>query len=857
MDPKAYRLPRHALPRQYDIDLTARLDSDDFGGSVAIQLDLTEQRDSIQLHARDLQLSEARLTLDGQTLAGQVELDQAREIATLSFGRPVEVGPATLTLAFQGRLNKSMEGIYRAQDGPEQVIGTQCEATEARAIFPCFDEPTFKARFAACVTSAADATVLSNGPLLSVTPDEDAGTRTWSFAATKPMSSYLFALVIGDLAATDEEIVAGTPIRVWALKGKEHMGEFAHRYTANLLPWYEDYFGAPYHFDKYDQVAVPGFNGAMENSGLVLFRQGLLLMDLRTASWEEEKLIAVVVAHEFAHMWFGNLVTMQWWDDLWLNEAFAEWVCYKAVGTLTPEYAIWDDFQRDKQRALQTDALDSTHPIYTPVATPAEASEMFDAITYLKGCSVLRMLENFLGHDAFRDGLQSYMREFAERNTVGADLWRKLQEASREPVEAIMESWILQSGYPIVTLALDESGSTPALHVSQRRFFSDPHPAGENSQTWHVPLVIRYRDDAGVHELRRLVPEREASIPLEVTGTLRWCYANADEIGFYRQDLEGKLLNDLLANLDRLTPSEQMGVLGDQWALTRNGTRGISQFLDVLSAMLRSDNYHVLGAAVGHLHSLDGFLADAGDEQALERFRAWVDRAFADKLAALGFEPRPGESRNHAQQRVSIVEAMATIAENREAVTEAERWAEREAADPAAVDPNLAPVFIRAIAQNGDRARFDRFVKLYQARRAAGAPPQETDRYLGALPAFRDPELVSWTLELIDERVIPQESINNTLRSMLAQRHTQLAAWHYIKAHWSGLQEIGAMGIGFLVAATGNLPVSVRDDLVAFFDANLNGMAQMSYARALEAMDQMAEFKARTRDDLVAWFKSK
>ncbi len=854
MNPKAYRLPTYVLPRRYDVEIEARLGSETFKGSVVIQLEVTEPRDLIELHALDLQISEARLTAGRDTRAGSVEIDGQREIALIRFPAPLPVGNATLELVFEGTLCAGLQGLYLAADGREQMLATQCEATDARRIFPCFDEPVFKALFAYRITTDAQATVLANGPLDSIRESADGDSRTWSFAPTKPMSTYLVAFVAGDIASTPEEIVHGTPIRVWGLRGKEHLGQFAHDYTARLLPWYEDYFGVPYHYDKYDQVAVPGFAaGAMENCGLVLFRQSALLMDPRTTSWNQEQWIALVVAHEFAHMWFGNLVTMQWWDDLWLNEAFAEWIAVKVVDQLSPDYLIWDDFQNQKRGALATDALETTHPIYNPVSTPAEAQEMFDSITYVKGCSVLRMLENFLGDTAFRAGIQTYMREFGERNAVGADLWRHLQNASNAPVTAIMQSWITQSGYPVVTAALEGEGRDTALRLRQERFYSSPHATQGADQRWHVPLVIRYEDGAGVHELRFDLAEQEDACPLAVDGTLRWCYANANEIGFYRQQLDEQLLDRLLRHLDRLAPSEQMGLLGDQWALARAGRQNISRFLDVLAAMSRIDNYNVTGEIVDRLQTIEDLLDDAGDE-AIQRFHEWVDATFAERQRQLGFEPRPGESRNDAQQRVHVVNAMATIARDEEALSQADRWAECEACDAASVDPNLASIFINASAQAGDARRFDRYLEIYQSRRAAGAAPQQTNRYLYSFTSFRDPALVRRTLALLEQGVLPQESIASVLIGMLRRRHSQEAAWEYIKQHWSTLRERTLSAIPYLVGATGSLPISMRDDVVAFFDANLDGLAPMSYARALEAMDQLAEFKARTREDLIGWF---
>ena len=851
MSTRPYRLPAYALPKQYDLRLDARLGREAFFGQVTIQVDIVEAQEVLELHARNLTISRAQLAAGAQTLAGAVELDPERERAILKFEAPLPTGSATLTLDFEGKVSQGLQGLYLAQDKPEQLLCTQCEATDARAIFPCWDEPAFKARFSYQITTAPEAVVLANTPLLSATEADGSTTRT--FAPTRVMSTYLVAFVIGDVASTPEETVNGTPLRVWAMRGKEALGDFALRYTARLLPWYEDYFGAPYHFDKYDQVAVPGFSaGAMENSGLVLFRQNLLLMSPGGVSWGQEKSIAHVIAHEFAHMWFGNYVTMQWWDDLWLNEAFAEWISHKAVNELSPDYRIWDDFQSGKNGALAKDALESTHPIYSPVETPEQASELFDAITYTKGCAVLRMLENFLGAEAFRAGLRTYMREFAERNARGADLWRHLQAASHRPVTQIMESWILQSGYPCVAVA-HEGGHQ--LRLRQQRFFSSPAAPADHSQLWQVPLVLRYADDAGAHETRYVLTGREAVLPLDVTGALSWCYANADEVGFYRQNLQGPLLKEALAHLSQLTPSEQMGLLGDQWALTRNGAQTITQFLDVLDAFAQSQHYNVLFEVVGRLHALERLVEEAGDETALQRFRGWVDRLFAARLDQLGFAPREGETTETSQTRISVVDAMTTLAHDLRALAEAGEWAAQEAADPKSVDPNLASTLVAAAAQFGDLARFQEYVRIYQRRKAAAFTPQEVQRYLYSFPAFRAPELVAQTLSLMDEDVIPKESIGPVLTTMLTRRHSQVPAWEYLKANWAKLSDLGMAWTHYLIETAGQLPVSYRADFMAFYDSRLNGAAQMSYARALETMDQLAEFKIRIHGDLLAWLK--
>lgn len=871
MDPKAYRLPTNVYPTRYDIEIDARLGREDFHGNVTIGLDVREETDTVELHARDLQLSEARLLFGGKSLEGEITLDADSEMASIRFPDPVWTGEATLHIAFKGEVSKGLEGLYTAKDGPEECLCTQCEETEARRIFPCFDEPTFKAGFAWKVTTAKEHTVLANGPLLEVEESADGDSRTWSFAPTKLMSSYLVALVIGDVASTEESAVGDTTLRIWALRGKEGMGEFAHNYTARLFPWYEEYFGAPYHYDKYDQAAVPGFAaGAMENSGLVLFRQNLLLMNPQTASWGQEKVIAHVVAHEMAHMWFGNLVTMAWWDDLWLNEAFAEWIAHKAVDTLDPDYGVWNDFQPAKSAAMSSDALASTHPIYSPVETPAQAAELFDIITYQKGCAVMRMLETFLGEEAFRAGLRTYMQEFGEKNAAGPDLWRHLAEASKQPVADIMSSWVGQGGYPVVSIGFNVQGSkfkeggaaessseSISLRVRQSRFYSDPNMAGTGDALWQAPLIIRYADGAGEHETRYLLKEREATIPLEVSGDLEWCYANAAEVGFYRQNPDEATLRGLLSNLDKLSPVEQMGLLGDQYALVRNGASRMTQFLDVLAALSGTENHNVLEEVVGRLHTVETLLEAAGDEEATEKYRSWVNTAFMAKLERAGFEPKDGEGQNEAQSRRHLIGAMTVLAHNEGIVAQATEWADRERADPASVDPNLAGAFVGAAAHFGDHARFDRYVETYKARREAGASPQETSRYLYSLYEFRQPETVARVFELMDDETLPQEAKGPFLRTMLATPHTQEAAWEYVKSHWEPLRNLGDLWTSNIVIASGQLPARLRDDMVAFYDANLGGVAEMSYARALETLDQLAEFKERTRDDLVGWFKGK
>ncbi len=837
---RAHRLPRTVWPTHYAIDIATDPGRDDFNGHLALTVDIREPVEAIELHSRGLSLTKVTLQIQGRTLNPQLELLLEDEALRLVFKETLAPGLAELHFDFKGIPNPGMHGLYLAQDGADKAVATQCEATDARAIFPCFDEPEFKARFQWTVRTRGDVVALANGALNKV---EDSGEeKVWSFEATEPVSSYLAALTVGGFEGTTETLAGKVPVRIWAPKGKISQAEFAHGFTEKLIPWYEDYFDVDYPYGKYDQVAVPGFDaGAMENVGLVLFRQNLLLMDPASASWSQEKLIAKVIAHELAHMWFGNLVTMKWWDDLWLNEAFAEWFAHKATHAIAPSYLVWNDFQSDKNRALVDDALPTTHPIYTTVETPSEALEMFDVITYQKGCAVMHMLEHYLGEADFKLGIQTYMKAFSASNARGTDLWRHLEEASKQPVGALMRSWIEQAGFPMVRLSV--AGQT--LQLTQQRFFSSPAAEAE-TQTWNVPMVVRYEDDRGPQEHRFIFDSPQAKVELPAQGEVRWVYGNADEIGFYRVWHEGRAGQMLLEGAQNLSVVEQMGIIEDQWALVRNATLTVQDFLPTLERFATSSDHNVLRAVSERLGGLHHLLEQAGDTTTRDALRVRIASLFAPHLEKLGYEPRADEGQNDGQVRALAIHAVASVAEDAEAITQAVLRADKEREQPRTIDPNLAGTFVGIAAKFGDAHKYQQWLDTYAARKMAGATPQEALRYLYSLVAFKAPGLAERTLGHLDDGSIPQESMGAILGQMLATLHGQNAAWQYLQDHWATLHErVGDMGVSRVVEATGRLPGSARPDVVQFFETNPPRGAERALARALENMDQREELKAR------------
>lgn len=836
----AYRLPTAVRPRAYAIEIEADPTWPLFSGLVRIQLEVTSTVEVIEMHARDLEL-EAATVAGGSAL---VELEETTESVSFRPASPIEPGFYELKVNFRGRPNPGMHGLYRAEDGGEVALATQCEATDARAIFPCFDEPEFKASFQWTITTSSHVTALANGALQSVHDEGDK--KVWRFAPTEPVSSYLAAMTIGAYEALPATMSNGTPLRVWALAGKKGQTAFAQAFTGRLFPWYEDYFGLPYPYGKYDQVAVPGFDaGAMENVGLVLFRQNLLLMDAGSASWNQEKLIAKVIAHELAHMWFGNLVTMSWWDELWLNEAFAEWFAHKAADAVAPQYHVWNDFQLDKNRALTDDALDSTHAIWAPVQTPSEALEMFDVITYQKGCAVMRMLECFVGEQAFRAGIRTYMAAFAGQNARGDDLWAHLETASGEPVGRLMRSWVEQPGFPLVTL--ENEGAQ--LVVRQHRFYSDPERR-PTQQTWSVPLRLRYEDDGGVKVHHFVLTEKQERLTLPAEGAVRWVYGNADEVGFYRVQHCAELAERL--PISALSAAEQMGLLEDQWALVRNGTEDIERFFPMIARFAASTDHNVLRALSERLSTLDRMLLDGDQPEAHRAFKEGLKASFRPHLDSLGVRAGEGEAPERVQRRAIVLNVLGIYAEDEAVIDEARTQAARERADARAVNANLAGTYLSIAARFGDHALYQQWIDTYMSRRASGAAPQDALRYLYTLTGFRDPTLTDRTIGYLLDGTIAQEAMASILGQLLAAPHAGVRSWHALKAHWQEIRpRVGDMGISRVVEALGRLSATERDDIVAFFNRVPPVGAERALKRALSMMDQYEELRIRATPGLL------
>ena len=788
------RLPRHVAPQRYDLTLQPDLGEATFTGRVEIAVEVLESVDEIVLNAAELEVGEAWVErADGTCFDAGIRLDEDAERLALTLDSRLEPGDWTVHLRFAGVLNDRLCGFYRStftdDDGDEHTIATtQFEATDARRAFPCWDEPDFKAVFAVTLVVPEDLTALSNARIVGEEPAGD-GLRAVRFADTIRMSTYLVAFVVGPLEVTDPVDVDGVALRVAHPPGKGHLTGYALDVGAFALRYFADYFDLPYPGDKLDLVAIPDFAfGAMENLGCVTFREVLVLVDPARVTSQELQHVADVIAHELAHMWFGDLVTMRWWNGIWLNEAYATFMEMLATDAYRPDWDRWVSFGLSRSAAFDVDSLASTRPIEYPVESPADAEGMFDILTYEKGAAVVRMLEQYLGEETFRQGIRHYIGVHQYGNTETTDLWDALEQTSGQPTRRIMDSWIFQGGYPLVEVALD--GTTLSLRQQRFRYLDDgaagsgraepADPADEDGVRWVVPAIVRYETGDAATVERVLLDDETTTVDL-AAGT-GWVLVNAGGHGFFRvrytPDLLDALTDGAQANLE---PIERYALVDDAWASVLAGALTTPELLALVGRFGDESDLSVWQRLVGTLGSLDRLV----DDEPREQLRAVVRDLVGPALDRMGREPRDGESDRDRELRGALFAALGGLGDDGDAQAEARRLHDRSLADRSSVDPSLAAAAAAVVAQTGDGADFDTFLR----RSEDAADPQEEQRYLHALADFPAEAEMARLLDLtLTERVRSQNG-PYVLRRALANRDRGAQAWAFVGSHWDELCE--------------------------------------------------------------------
>ncbi len=848
--PAPVRLPGDVRPTAYDLHLAPDLAGFTFAGRVDIAVEVLSPTRSITLNAIELDIGEAWVRArGGERLRGEVACDPCAETATVTLPAPLGPGPATLTMSFTGVLNDRLRGFYRSRyvgaDGRERhLASTQFEATDARRAFPCWDEPSLKATFSVTLVVPEGMAAISNMPEES--ESTEAGMRTVRFAATPPMSTYLLGFAVGDLRCVEERSGSGTLMRVWATAGNEERGRFALGVSLRLLDYFNDYFGIPYPLPKLDHLAIPDFAaGAMENWGCITYREPALLVDEGSSSSGTRQLVAEIVAHEMAHMWFGDLVTMAWWNDLWLNESFASWMGDKAVDSLFPEWDKWNQFLVDETaRALRLDGLRSSHPIEQAVDDPAEIGQLFDAISYSKGAAVIRMLEAHLGERAFRDGVNLYLGRHRHSNATTADLWDALAAASGQPVGEIMDSWTRQTGYPYLSARVERAGGAAGVSATQRRFAYEAILGEPDADPtlWRVPLSVSSAAGAGASEL---MAGRAAAVTAAGAGD-GWVKVNPGHTGFYRVMYEPGELARLAAAAaaGELSTADRLGLVDDAFALCRAGMTPAPDFLDLAGRYAGEESQPVWATLTAHLASLDSLLEGEGFHGAL---RAWARELLGPVCGRVGWTPAPGEGHLAALLRGDVLLAAGRFGDPG-ALAEARSRFDR---DPSGVAADLRRVVFVLAARTGDRATYD---AMWEMHGAAGLQ-EEKVRLLTGLTQFPQPELVAETLERsFGERVRAHEAIGVIVRAAATATGRDLA-WRFMRDNWEEVDRRygeGGFGLMYLVEITAGFTTRERlEEVEGFFADHPTPAAERTIRQCLEKIRLNIAWLERNRAGLA------
>ncbi|HZU80674.1 MAG TPA: M1 family metallopeptidase [Acidimicrobiales bacterium] len=770
----AHRLPYSVEPLRYALHLAPDLERAVFSGTVTIEAVCHEPVTSVVLHAQDLGIEEVRVVAGTEDLGATVGVDDHEDRLAIELARRAPAGPLEIAIRFTGVLNDLLAGFYRSTFADDEgvvhtIATTQFEATDARRAFPCIDEPDRKAVFSITIDVPEGLDAVSNGHVVSDEPLPGGGRRI-RFADTMKMSTYLVAFVVGPLVATEPVDVEGVPVRVVHVPGRERLTDFALEAAAHALRFFSEWFGIPYPGDKLDLVAIPDFAfGAMENLGCVTFREAVLLIDPARASRVELERVADVVSHEIAHMWFGDLVTMKWWTGIWLNEAFATLMELLCVDAFRPAWKRWVSFGLERDVAMATDALHRTRPVEYPVGSPEEAQGMFDVLTYQKGASVLRMLERYLGAERFREGIRRYLRTHSYGNTVTSDLWDAIEEASGEPVRQIMESWILQGGFPVVLAERGDGGVT----LRQEPFAYAPAD-GESAigSGWHVPVMV---GAPGGTEAARILLGPDGS-DVDAGGPSAGAFVvNAGGSGYYRVQYDTAGLQAVAGAFDQLHVLEQHNLLSDTWALVVAGRSELGDFLKLAEAARTSTDPGVWAQITAPLGFLDHACADAERAQLAAYVRALVGPAFS----ALGWEKRPGEDERTATLRSQLLAALGTVGHDEEVRERCRAMHAAFVSSGSSLDADLAPAVVGVVAAAGGAAEFDAFLE----RHRHPATPQEEVRYLYALAGFDDPELAARAYGI----AIGEARTQNgpfLVHSLLANRSNGPATWERLQGQW-------------------------------------------------------------------------
>jgi aminopeptidase N len=854
---RAQRLPDAVVPDSYDLQFVPDLSSATFSGEETIHVHLQKPATSVTLNSAEIEIKEASIKSADFRQAAFFKTDDKSETATITVPSTVPAGPAEIHIRFTGILNDKLRGFYLSKTPRRRYAVTQFEATDARRAFPCFDEPAYKAVFRITLVVDKNDTAISNGSIISDTPGPQPGKHTLQFSDSPKMSSYLVAMMVGDFACV-EGSADQIPIRVCAVPEKKNLLSFALLSAENNLKFYDTYFETAYPYHKLDIIAFPDFSaGAMENVAAITYRETLLTIDDKSASVGAHQAVVGVLAHEMAHMWFGDLVTMQWWNDIWLNEGFATWMSAKPGESWKPEWHGERDEIEETLTALSTDSITSVRPIRANAETPAEIETLFDGIAYGKAASVLRMVEAYVGPDVFRRGGNAYLGKHAYGNATAEDFWNQMTATSGKPVDQIMTGFTQLPGAPLISvksscsqkkLGKFKKAWTTQVTLAQQRYFSDASKLDSGSpELWQVPLNLR--PDGSKQPSYVLLAGRQQTFDLP--GCADWVYANAGGRGYYRTEYDPATLAKISSGLEAsFTPEERMRFVGDAWSMVYVGHLKAGDFLDILEKMKSERTRAVVDQITNRLSSLHDYVVTSADRSAFEK---WIRDYLRPIANELGETPVSGESDEKRALRSDVFAALATYGRDPQLLAQSRDLVEQYMRDPASVDASLAKSALNISALTGDAALYERYLEHMKAAKT----PEEYYSYFSALGRFPSPELARRTFALMLSPEVKNQDLY-FLGNTFNNPDTQATAWELLKANYDALAAKAGteLGGGFVDFAGAFCDEKLRDDAQDFFASKNIPGADRQLRNAKDQVNNCIQFRKLQQSNLSAYLNN-
>jgi aminopeptidase N len=834
------QLPSAVTPRHYDLALVPDADHLRFSGKVRIEIVVSVPTSSIILNADELLLDEA--DVDGRDRATAIRIDKKRQRATLEFGRPVAAGNHELTIAYHGLIGKGTIGFfamdYDSPAGKRRTLATNFEPASERRFMPSWDEPNLKATLSLTVTVPADRMAVSNMPIASTETLPNNQKRV-HFATTPKMSTYLYFLGIGDFERAAKK-VDGTEIGVVVNRGDGEKGRYALSEAAKLLHYYNEYFGIAYPLPKLDLVVAPGMitGGAMENWGAIFYSQAALLFDPKLSTEADRQDVFLTVSHEMAHQWFGDLVTMAWWDNLWLNEGFARWMQTKAADDLHPEWKTGLQALAIGERGKRADAKPSTHPIVQPIEDAAQAQQAFDNITYDKGAAVIGMIEAYVGPAAFRDGVRRYMRAHAYGNTVDADLWREVQAAAGKPVLGMEADFTKQPGLPLIKV---ERPQANRILLSEGRFVEDRSAAMPGPvPKWRIPLAIR-----AAGELQTYLLSGAAATKVTVPGTGP-VIVNAGQASYVRTLYPRSMLDAVISSLNTTEAADQIGLLNDSWALGESGYTSVTNYLDLARAVPVNADPLVWLQVVETFTTIDRLYTGEPHQSA---FRSFAQNKLGPVAARLGWDVQPNEAVNVAELRAAVLQALSRFGDE-SVIREARRRFDAAINDATNVSPATRRTVVSIVAWNADSVTLDRLLAKVRSTR----DPLKKATLLQLLAQIADP---AGAARVIDEAMGPDAPAGSALMALwqVSHDHPNLAwnrALPFVERADSPVDPQMKMGLIPMIAAASSEHERITD-LEAYADQHIPASARQRVKSAIASINLNAKFKSERLPQINEW----